>query len=329
MRLSVAMCTYNGARFLGEQLRSIASQERPPDEVVVCDDGSSDETLAVLEQFGREARFPVRIVRNGSNLGYSRNFAQAMEFCTGDAIALSDQDDLWYPGKLARLGAILEGDPRIEGVFSDGDVVDDNSRPVGRTLWRSFRFGLADQARFRSGHAVDALLRRNVVTGMAFAVRRSALDLLQSMPASWIHDGWLAFLIAVRSRLYACPEPLVGYRVHGAQQVGTPPTALGKLRFLKSRGLGAYMARVHERNLDEYERTARQFDELLAYLERSGLGDEHVRAGVRAKAAHAKRGAWALNLSRMKRLPVVLPHVTSYARYSPNGLRAIPRDLMI
>src|SRR5213080_381833 len=98
--LSVALCTYNGAAYLGEQLDSIVAQSRPPDELVVCDDGSTDETVEVLETFLAEAPFPVRLQRNEANLGFVKNFEQAISLCTGDFVALSDQDDVWMPGKL-------------------------------------------------------------------------------------------------------------------------------------------------------------------------------------------------------------------------------------
>lgn len=329
MRFSVAMCTYNGAKYLGEQLESLVTQHRLPDELVVCDDGSTDGTVKLLEHFATETPFPVRLFRNPCNLGYSRNFAQAMKLCEGDMIALSDQDDVWRPEKLGRLEQIFERQASIEGVFSDGEIIDDNSQPVGRTLWQSFLFGRNDQKRFRTGQAVDALLRRNVVTGMAFALRRSAIDLLDDMPTSWMHDGWLAIMVAIRSGLYNCPEHLVNYRVHHEQQVGTPLTTAGKLQLVQKRGFSAYANRVRERNLDEYQRTVLQFEDLLAYLDRKEWGDDLLRSKVCAKARHAHRGVQALERRRLDRWKILLPQVRSYASFSPNGLRAIPRDLFV
>ena len=189
MRVSVAMCTYNGEQYLPQQLASIAVQEQMPDELVVSDDGSTDRTLAIVEAFAATAPFPVRLTRNPVNLGYSRNFIAAADRCSGEIIAFADQDDVWSPRKLLRLAGIFRAEPAVEGIFSDGDLLDPSGNLIGRTLWASFRFGAADRARFRSGHAVDALLRRNVVTGMAFAVRASCRPLLRQMPASGIHDG--------------------------------------------------------------------------------------------------------------------------------------------
>ena len=328
MRLSVAMCTYNGALYLQSQLESLATQRKLPDELVVCDDGSSDGTLSILERFAERAPFAVRIVRNDANLGYSRNFMQAVHLCTGEGIALCDQDDLWYPNKLARFAEIFESDPKVEGVFSDGDLIDGNGSPLGTTLWRRFRFHAADQLRFRTGDGVDALLRRNVVTGMAFAFRSSAKSALAALPDSWIHDGWLAFLLAMRSKLFACPERLVAYRIHSSQSIGTPSSGSAKLGALRRGGLAAYAADVHKRNLDEYQRTAVQFDDLYAFLAKSGTESMLLRK-VAAKAEHARHCAHVLALERRQRLGMVLPRLRSYARFSPNGLRAMPRDLFV
>ncbi len=330
MRISVALCTYNGEQFLAEQLASIAKQELLPDELVICDDGSIDATVQIAEAFAETAPFVTRIFHNPVNLGYSRNFLQAIHLCSGEVIALADQDDLWYPQKLARLAEIFQSDPSAGGVFSNGHLMESASTISERTLWDSFRFGAGEQARFRSGDILDVLLRRNVVTGMAFAFRGSLKHLLTPLPDSWIHDGWLAFMIALRSRLIAHPEPLVGYRVHGGQQVGAPISFRSKLRWIGQHGPSAYLRQAHAHNLDEYQRTARQWDDLAAYLQREGLAENRrVLARVEAKAAHAHRGARLLSYPRTRRWWTVLRHLDSYRQFSPTGLRAVPRDLLV
>ena len=330
MRFSVAMCTYNGEKFLGEQLASLVAQERLPDELVICDDGSTDATVRIVEAFGKTAPFVTRLYRNPVNLGYSRNFVQAVQLCSGDVIALSDQDDIWYRQKLARLSAVFEDDSTVGGAFSNGDLIDTTSKPLGRTLWQSFRFGPEDQARLRSGEVADVLLRRNVVTGMAFALRSSLRELLDPMPGTWIHDGWLSFMIALRSRLVALPEPLVAYRVHGEQQVGAPLSSRAKLAWIREHGASAYLRQVRDRNMDEYQRTATQWDDLAEYLRREGREDDReVLAKVEAKAAFAHQGARVLALSRRRRWTAVFREVEAYRRFSPTGLRAVPRDLFV
>src|SRR5690349_17434303 len=119
MRISIALCTYNGGPFLAEQLASYVQQTRLPDELVVCDDCSSDNTMAILRDFAARAPFAVRLHQNAANLRSTRNFEQAIRLCTGDVIALSDQDDVWLPEKLERMERTLAADPEISLVFSD------------------------------------------------------------------------------------------------------------------------------------------------------------------------------------------------------------------
>src|SRR6186997_149500 len=111
MRVSIAMCTCNGERFLAEQLDSILAQSRPPDEIVICDDASTDGTWALLTTFAPKAPCPVTLRRNDTRLGVIGNFSQAMTLATGDAIALADQDDVWHPMKLEKLEGALRANP--------------------------------------------------------------------------------------------------------------------------------------------------------------------------------------------------------------------------
>ena len=229
LRISVALCTYNGSRFLPEQLASIAAQTRLPDEMVVCDDCSSDSTREIIREFARTAPFPVRFVSNSANLGSTKNFEKAIGLCTGDLIALCDQDDIWLPEKLARQLAVLESDPSLGGVFSDAELIDASSRPIGRRLWANFLFTPRDQIRFQSGHGANVLLKGNVVTGATLMFRASLRPVLMPIPAIWVHDVWIAWMLLVHSKLTFISEPLMQYRLHSGQQIGVEALALSAL----------------------------------------------------------------------------------------------------
>jgi glycosyltransferase involved in cell wall biosynthesis len=330
-QISIAMCTYNGEKYLEQQLASIADQLLLPNELIICDDGSVDGTLAIAEEFATKAPFRVSVVRNPTNLGYSRNFAKAIQLCSGDLIALSDQDDIWHPNKLARLAELFKTENcSPDGIFSNGDLIDSDSNLVQGELWASFSFERTDQVRFRAGSAVEVLLRRNVVTGMTLAFRSSWKDQLQNMPESWHHDAWLALMMASNGKLLACPEHLVAYRIHDSQQVGVPITLRQKINYLRTSGIRAYLQLSRDRNLREYKETAMQFENLLASFSHGTTeADQKLLPKLQAKVEHARRAYAALSIGRLRRWPTVLLNKKNYQSFSPTGARAMLRDLLL
>lgn len=218
--LSVALCTHNGAKFISAQLESIATQSRPPDELIVCDDCSSDSTVDIIRTLAVDAPFPVRLQVNSTNLGSTKNFELAISRCSGDVIALSDQDDVWPPDKLLRIETFLAAAPEIAAVFSDADMVDAGLRPLGYRLWQSVRFTRFQQNRIRNGAAVEVLLKHNVVTGATLAFRSQFRRHLLPIPDEWVHDGWIALMLASTARLGMIAEPLLLYRQHATNQLG-------------------------------------------------------------------------------------------------------------
>lgn len=219
-KISIALCTYNGSRYLEEQLDSIAAQTRRPDEMVICDDCSTDSTLDIIEIFAGRAAFPVRLRINDKNLGSARNFEKAMGLCTGDIIALSDQDDVWRPDKLEQIEAKFSVSPGAGLVFSDAEVVDEHLCPMGYRLWQAKGFKSAEQVKVAQGRAAEVLLKHNVVTGATAAFRAKYRELLKPFPPGWQHDAWIALVIASCADLAMINEPLIKYRQHDGQQLG-------------------------------------------------------------------------------------------------------------
>jgi glycosyltransferase involved in cell wall biosynthesis len=221
MEISVAMCTYNGASFLPEQLESIATQNRLPDELIICDDHSSDETRDILNDFAAQASFPVRLVFNEENIGTVNNFEQSISLCKGDVIVLADQDDVWYPHKLMRFDTVFSRQPAVGLVFTDADMVDENLTPTGTRLWQH-TFKAHEQEQFRGDNAFRVLLERNVVTGATMAFRADYKDLILPIPTDVprLHDGWIALMIAAVAPVRFIAEPLIKYRQHPRQQRG-------------------------------------------------------------------------------------------------------------
>lgn len=251
---SVALCTFNGAEFLSKQLESIKQQTMPIHELVVCDDGSSDETLAILERFSKQVTFPIRIHQNPINLGSSKNFEQCLGMCQGDLIFLCDQDDVWIPEKVARIVQYLEENPEHEAVFSNALMIDQAGLPTGKTSFEQIEFTPEMQKKWRNKGAFEILMKGYVVTGATLAIRKSALNLVLPVPSiipELIHDGWIALILAASNKIGFIKDPLIHYREHSTQQVGLkgsvqPVTLLD--RILRPRT--AKMVKLKQRHAD-------------------------------------------------------------------------------
>ena len=221
-RISVALCTYNGTRFLREQLDSIAAQTLVPCEIVACDDASTDGTIAVINAFAADSSIPVRLHQNEQTLGVTKNFDQAIGFCTGEFIALADQDDIWQPHKLARLYDALQSTPDASYAFSDARLIDETGRDSGGKSLLSRRFDLASiESAFRTGRELDLMLKRDFIYGTTLVFRADARTVFQPIPPTWSHDTWVVNTLALRKRRgVPVLEPFVKYRQHAIQASG-------------------------------------------------------------------------------------------------------------
>lgn len=241
MRRSIAMCTYNGGRFLRDQLDSIAAQTLPPDELVICDDGSTDDTVAIAEDFRVRSDFKVHLSVNETRLGVTRNFSQAIAACTGDLIFLSDQDDVWLPNKLQQLTICFEERPELGLAFGDLALMSHDGQPLNRTQWERLGFTGRLRRAAESGALFEVLLRFNVVNGAASAFRASLRPFILPIPDDWVHDEWVALIASAAAPTAVVAEVVARYRQHAAQQVG--PAVAGvreQLRYARERMGASY-----------------------------------------------------------------------------------------
>lgn len=222
LSVEVVLCTYNGSRFVEEQLRSILRQSHPVSRVTVRDDASVDDTLSRVERCVRAAGDhapPVVVLRNERNLGYAANFAAGIASAVCDVIVLSDQDDLWEPDKVATLHDALV-DAGADLAFSDGVPIDENGEPIGGpTVLQALGVDI-DRLDDFPRRAWCELLRRNVVNGAALAVKRAAAQAALPLPPGVPHDQWLALWSASHGGVIAIRRPLYRYRQHGGNVIG-------------------------------------------------------------------------------------------------------------
>ena len=203
--------------------------------MLVCDDCSGDETAAILDSFAKNASFPTRVIRNQSNLGFAKNFEKAIGLCTNELIALSDQDDIWYPNKLEVLAGALEKNHNAGFVCSDAALIDEDGRVLPSTRWlRSpVRFLPRGISQFRI--QFSTLLKQNIVTGSATMIRASLKPVVLPLSDRWAHDYWIAALGTLSGNYgIGLTEPLMQYRVHPSQSIGVHPAGPKLLLHIQS-----------------------------------------------------------------------------------------------
>lgn len=319
--VSIALCSFNGARFLAEQLASYKAQETPPDELVACDDGSTDGTLAVLSNFASTSPFPVYIHVNDARLGVAANFSRAIGLCLGDVIALSDQDDVWKPDKLRRIVSEFDRRPDVGMVFSDAEAIDERGAPLGYGLWDAVRFVPSERRIVARGHLFDVLLRHYVVTGATLAFRAKYRDLVLPIPPIALHDAWIGLLVAAVSGGSALAEPLIGYRQHATQTSGGE-------RVLD---LPSQVGRAHQQTENAFEDTAARFELMYDRLRTSeyGTAAKHAMELIDGKVQHLRARACMRRAGHSRLTLIARETLTGrYARYSL-AWRSIAADLFL
>ena len=204
MKISIVLATYNGAAYLQDQLESYLAQERMPDEIVICDDVSTDNTIIILEVFQKAAPFEVQIIKNKTNLGYTKNFEKALSLCGGDIVFFSDQDDVWLPNKISTIEKVFSENTGISVVIHDGELVNENLNPTGLTkLGQILSGGYTDEG---------------FVTGTLSAVRRDILPLILPFPDGIAggHDGWVHTIARLTNRRIIVRDVLQKLRRHSS-----------------------------------------------------------------------------------------------------------------
>jgi len=203
------MATYNGARFIRQQLKSLAQQTSLPYELIVCDDSSTDGTPSIVEEFSDHAPFPVRIHKNEVRLGYRDNFMQAAGLAKGDWIAFCDQDDVWLPQKLERVLSVVARHSGLVLVIHSAELVDETLKPTGRrfpNIKHNRIIGPLEHSRTQHYPGFCCIFARVLVDEVPWDAN--------DFPDQYIHDQWICFLANALGRTCYIPEPLVLYRRH-------------------------------------------------------------------------------------------------------------------
>ena len=322
MKVSIALCTFNGARYLAGQLESIAAQTQTPYELIVCDDQSSDSTRDIIQTFAASASFPVHLYVNDQQLGVRKNFERAIGLCSGDLIALCDQDDIWHPEKLQLAKDLFLSSPDVGLVFSDAELVDDDLHAEARSLWQAVGFDAKKQRRVAAGRTLEVLLGMNIVTGATMTFKSEFRDLIRPIPSEGClyHDGWIALIIAPVARLAFIDRPLIKYRQHRAQLVGVPPSRSTQDTTPMQKTERRYYVEKADRFEEAYQRLA---------ANQESLNDPAALSVLREKIIHLRARA-AMPRRRLSRLPLVIKETVNlhYHQYS-RGWFSAAKDLLV
>ena len=316
---SVCLCTYNGGRYLKELLASLAAQTLLPSELLVGDDGSSDDTLEILHGFAAGAPFPVDIVVNEQRFGPAHNLERLLVRATGDILFPCDQDDIWDPAKIEVLARALEQSPDCGAAIGNSSLIDGAGRPLPGSLFEWAGLNATTRKLLGSGSsaAVMEIARRNVVASHALALRRNALDLVLPLGFHWHADWWIAIILSATTGIAIVEDRLVKYRLHDLNTVGLP----------EKRPLSE---RASRERIGRFLRRADLLDSALVRVSelRPGMLRPVDRAVLEAESAHLRtRGS--MPVGRGRRVIPVLREARGggYRRFS-NGWRSAVGDVL-
>jgi glycosyltransferase involved in cell wall biosynthesis len=310
MKASVCLCTYNGGQYLRELLRSLAAQTCPPVELLVGDDGSSDDTLEALRDFAAEAPFPVDIVENEQRLGPAGSLEQLLSRAKGEILFPCDQDDIWVPTKIEVLTSALEDPLGPLAALCNSSLIDGRGSSLPGSLYE--RAGLDRFTRellaTGSSAALVEIARHNVVASHALAVRRTALDLVLPFGSGWQADWWMALVLSATTGITVLEDHLVEYRLHELNTVG-----LRKRRPL--------VERLSQEGAERFSSRADMLEAALVRVSklRPDIPTPSDRAVLRAQISHL-RTRTGLPPRRVRRVVPVLREARKggYRRFS-NG----------
>ncbi len=221
MKISVALCSFNGEKYIEEQLNSILNQTLKVDEIIVCDDISTDDTITILEEYSNKNPNLFKIYKNEKNLRSVKNFEKAIQLCTGDIIFLADQDDIWIENKTEKYIDFFNNNSNINAIASNGYCIDEQSKIHEKySVWDAPQFLREQNIPFNFFSIISNV--SNVATGATMAIRKEIIPDIVPFPIipDFHHDEWIALITSKTNSFELLNEKYFYYRTHKNQQVG-------------------------------------------------------------------------------------------------------------
>lgn len=220
MKVSVALCTYNGEKYLSGQLNSIMDQTIRPDEIIICDDRSTDKTIEILSEYQSKYPETFKVFVNEDNLGFVKNFEKAMYLCSHEIIIISDQDDIWEKDKISETLHFFENHPEFDGVFHDLKLMDEETTQPSYLNWKNISHKTIEQE-IKEGELFTALVvKGSFILGCCLAIKKEALKKYHLKDFQIAHDYYIVQKLSLKNTLGFIPKSLSSYRLHSNQVYG-------------------------------------------------------------------------------------------------------------
>lgn len=216
--VSIALCTYNGEKYLRHQLDSLIAQSYPNLEIIIVDDASTDGTIALLKEY-QKGNQNIRLILNEQNIGFNQNFKKAIELCTADFIAIADQDDIW---ELEKISLLVDNIGENLLLYHDSSYMDQEGNFTGKST--------TSHHRFVSGNCAENLIYYNCISGHACLIKKELLSLTPEFNPDFYYDWWLAYTAACTGKINFITEKLVRHRKHSASSTRNDKTDARNLR---------------------------------------------------------------------------------------------------
>lgn len=215
MVISVIISAFNGEKYILQQLESILSQTLVPSEILICDDASNDNTVEIIKRFCNNTDIVIKLVEHKINEGVRNSFIELISKTVGDIVLFCDQDDYWYKNKIEEFVNVFKKDENIAAVLSNADIVDENLKKTGVTLWKSLNFVPVTPPNIKY-----EMLKRNIFTGMCMAIRKEWALTCPVCSEHMLHDEFFGWCACLNDKAIILDKPLAAYRQHANNVVG-------------------------------------------------------------------------------------------------------------
>lgn len=321
MTCAVIIATYNGEKYICEQLKSVIGQSVKADYILITDDGSTDNTLTICEDSLKECGIRYRIVENAQQLGPGKNFMNRAVDVDQDVVFFCDQDDVWNSTKIEKSCYYLKN-KEVVAVFCNAEIVDNKLNNMGKFLWDRINFHPTSHDRgihiYDRFDLIPELLKHNVVTGMCLAIKREFVK-MENLPDGTLHDAWLAWNSTISGKVVAIEEPLVKYRQHSNNAVGSE-SKISAQRFRDYSNI----------RVNQFNTLYKRYAFFKRYMQVKGISTEYDDALNKCIDFQKKR----IGITKMKKYKAFIECCGlfvrgDYKKYTENNVLSFMKDIFV